>query len=128
MANIQLNLTQRSQMANSETFLQRLNTAMKGTAQYWKDFTPTQFDHYNVAVKKKKEFARKIFSTGVYENIRAYAAYLLNQYRYDDAGEPDIDETGQLSDNILMDSSPATATFEYFAGVEFGDETKQIVL
>lgn len=128
MANIQLNLTQRSQMANAETFLQRLNTAMKGTAQYWKDFTPSQVSDYNVAVQKKKEFARKIFATGVYENIRAYAAYLLNQYRYDDSGEPDIDETGQLSDSVLMDSSSSVATFEYFAGVKTGDETKQIEL
>lgn len=67
MANIQLNLTQRSQMANDESFLQRLNAAMKGTAQYWNDVPDlSRYVYQGDVIVGIAVFVRNIIGNGNY--------------------------------------------------------------
>lgn len=119
----QLTLTQRSSMATSISLQGRLVAAVKNTAEYWKNFPLDSKESYNVAVKKKKDFARQILENASLPNIQAYAEYLLNQYQFD--GDPDL-EKDELSDAVLSDSTASAATYEYFAGVQPGDDTKAI--
>ena len=128
MAQTKLWLSQRAEMAEKLSFLRRLAAAVKGTAEYWKNYPISAFADYNVAMKKKKEFARQIFSQASIPNLQAYAEYLLNQYSFDSGAGPDLDENGELSDTVISDSAASAATFDYFAGVKTGDETKQIEL
>lgn len=120
----QLSLTQKSSMAYSSTLQARLVAAVKGTADYWKNFPLDSLSAYNVAVQKKKQFARQILSNPSIPNPQAYAEYLLNQYQFDTT--PDLDGNGEVSDQVLSDSTASAATYEYFAGVQPGDDTKAI--
>lgn len=128
MAQTKLWLSQRAELADKLSFLKRLAAAVKGTAEYWKNYPLTTFENYNVAIKKRKEYARGILQGSGVQNVQAYAEYLLNQYTFDDAVGADLDENGELSDTVISDSAASAATFDYFAGVKTGDETKQIEL
>ena len=120
----QLTLSQKSEMANSLTVQRRLVAAVKGTAEYWRNYPLDSLGAYNVAVKKKKEFAKQILQNASLANSQAYTEYLLNQYQFD--GSPDLDDNGEVSDTVLSDSTASAATYDYFAGVLPGDETKAV--
>lgn len=128
MAQKKLWLSQRAELADKLSFLKRLAAAVKGTAEYWKNYPIATFENYNIAVKKRKEYSRGILQGSGVQNVQAYAEYLLNQYTFDDAVGADLDENGELSDLVITDSAASAATFDYFAGVKTGDETKQIEL
>lgn len=119
----QLTLSQKSTMANSLTLQRRLVSAVKATANYWATYSIDTFEKYNVGIQKKKTFARQILSQSSIPNPQAYAEYLLNQYT---DTNPSLDENGELSDQVLSDSSASAATYDYFAGVLPGDDTKQV--
>lgn len=119
----QLTLSQKSTMANSLTFQRRLVSAVKATANYWANYTIDTFEKYSVANKKKKEFAKLILGQASIPNPQAYAEYLLNQYT--DAN-PSLNADGELDDQILSDSSASSYTYDYFSGVQPGDDTKQV--
>lgn len=120
----QLTLTQRSEMANSLSVQRRLVAAVKGTAEYWRNYPLDSLADYNVAVKKKKEFAKQILQNASLASVQAYAEYLLNQYQFDTT--PDLDGNGEVSDTVLSDSTASAATYDYFAGVLPGDDTKPV--
>lgn len=120
-----LRLDQRAEMVNKLSFLNRLAAAIKGTADYWKNYNVDTFEKYNVGVKKRKEYAKQVLGNASVPNLQAYAEYLVYNYTYD--GEPEI-ENGELVDSVLSDSTTSANSFDYFAGVKQGDETKQIEL
>lgn len=118
----QLTLSQRSQMSNSLSLQQRLVCAVKKTANYWKDLQLDTVPKFNVANRKRKEFARQVLSSSV-PNTQSYAEYLISHYN---ETTPDLNTAGELSDLVLTDSAASAATFDYFAGVNSDDDTKQI--
>lgn len=119
----ELTLSEKAVMANSVRFQRRIVAAVKGTAEYWKNFTFSQLSDYNEANRKKKVFAKNILNNASIPNPQAYAEYLLNIYK---SSDPDLDVNGELSDQVIGDSSVSIATFEYFAGVEAGDDAKSV--
>lgn len=130
----QLTLSQRSELQNNARFQQRLGSAVVKTAKFWNDFVVDTFAEYNVANQKRKAFAKLVLKGGV-GNISSYAGSFLGSYNVDiaDVGIKETEDafnvsTNQLADAQLTDSSSASYTFDYFANVEIGDETKQINL
>ena len=127
----QLTLTQRSTMANSLTLQRRLIAAVKNTASYWRALPITTFAAYNVANQKRKVFASQLLQ-GSIPNVQAYAEYLLNAYQFATGAEAglgiDLDGNGEVSDTVLLDSAASSASYDYFSGVQAGDDTKQIIL
>lgn len=125
----QLTLSQRSMMAANPNFQNRIGMAVKKTASYWLQLPLDTVAKWNKANKKRKEFARYIMNGNVPVSMYTYAEYLLTQYNEENPdviGSPDINE-GQLSDTAITDSSASALTFDYFAGVQPGDETKPII-
>lgn len=120
-----LTLTQKANMATSLSFQLRMAAAVKAKAKTIIDAIPTTFANYNIENKKRKVFARAIFSSGSIPNPQAYAEYFLSQYN---DVNPTLDENLEVADVHLTNHPAVTATFDYFAGVETGDTIKQIIL
>ncbi len=119
----ELTLEQRSQMANNHNFQLRLSSALRKTANYWATFPLDTLPKYNKANKKKKEFARAVLS-GSPISLVAYAEYLLSIYN---EANPDLlPITEQVSDAVLTDSSASAQAYNYFAGVQPGDDTDMV--
>lgn len=131
----QLTLSQRSELQNNARFQQRMASAATKTAKFWIDFTVDEFSEYNVAVQKRKAFAKRVLGAGV-PGISSYAGAFLSAYNEDISGAGILEDdqlsfnaqTNQLSDTQLTDSSASSYTFDNGAGVETGDTTKQINL
>lgn len=131
----QLTLSQRSELQNNSRFQQRLASAATKTAKFWVDFEVDQFSEYNVANKKRKEFAKRVLAAGL-PLISSYVGAFLSAYNEDIAGQDILEDdqlsfnaqTNQLADAQLTDSSASSYTFDSAAGVEPGDTTKQINL
>ena len=131
----QLTLSERAELQNNSRFQQRLGSAVLKTAKFWLDFNVDQFSEYNVANQKRKEYARKVQSLGV-QFMNNYAGSFLSAYNTDislpgilEADQlPFNPQTNQLADAELTDSSTTSYVFDAAAGVEAGDESKQIIL
>jgi len=124
----QLTLSQRSTMAGNGYFHQRLSSAIRKTANYWLNYAMDSVAKYNKAVQKRKLLARQIMQGMLPVGMQAYAEYLLSQYNEntpDLIGGNGID-AGQVSDAVLTDSSASTLTYDFFAGVETGDDTRAV--
>lgn len=125
----QLTLSERSSMANNSIFQQRLSSAVKKTANYWKDYTLSTVADFNKANQKRKIFSRNILNSVNYVNIQAYAEYLLTQYNTESpviiSDVNNIANT-QLQDSELTDSGASSSAFDFFSGVVVGDSTEII--
>lgn len=119
-----LTLTLQAHNANSLSVQRRLVSAVKATAEYWKNYALDTIGAYNEAVRKRKIFASQILQNSSIPSPQAYAEYLLGHYSYE--GEPEIDTNGEVEDVVLADSTASAATYDYFAGVKAGDETTPI--
>lgn len=111
-------------MAANGTFQLRVSMAIRKTANYWDQFPLDQVSKFNVANKKRKEFARQVLLGGANYNIGAYTQYLLSQYNDENPdviGEPDLN-AGQLSDTAITDSPASASTYDFFSGVEPNDD------
>lgn len=116
-------------MANNPIFQQRLIAAVKKSANYWDTFPLDNLSNVNLAVQKKKVYATLILKSLVFQqSIQVYATYFLSQYNEANPDlvplDPPLVESGQLTDAVLTDSASSAKTYEYFAGVEVGDETR----
>ncbi|MEO9145099.1 MAG: hypothetical protein ABI237_06030 [Ginsengibacter sp.] len=124
-----LTLTQQSTMAGSITLQKRLVAAVKTAASYWKGFPLNTLQSYNVANQKRKLFATMVLNGSV-PNIQAYAEYLLNNYQFATGAESgqgiDLDSNDEVSDAVLSDSTASAASYDFFAGVQPGDDSKQV--
>lgn len=128
---MELNLTQRADLQNNQRFQQRLRVAVAKTANYWKQYSVSTFEQYNEAVRKRKEFARKILDGSGFSS-QYISDFILNYNNSAPVLENDELEfnasTNQLADSELTDSSTTALVFDRQAGVLAGDETKQIIL
>lgn len=89
----QLTLSQRTELANNFGFQQRLISAVKKKANYFKDLTYAAItnqatgqaaaDFHNAATQKRKRFAEMILRTNGGLNATAFAEYFLTQYNED---------------------------------------------
>ena len=120
----QLTLSQRADFSNSLNLQRRLISAAKKTANYWTGLPLDTVAKFNVGNHKRKIFARQILTSSV-PNIQSYAEYLVNQYNEQ---TPVLNTAGELDDSVLIDSQASAATFDFFAGVQSGDDSKQIIL
>lgn len=118
----QLTLQQRSQIANSQSFQVRLKAAINIVARYWASFPPANVGDYNLSVQKKKRFAKNI-QAGGHVPLQAYAEFILSGYNEE---EPDLDDDGLLSDEVISDSSYSAQAFDHFAGVGPTDDQEPI--
>lgn len=119
-----LTLSEKSQMANKNTFQQRLWAAWKHHAKYWINTeVPAQFP-YSLEIQKKKRYGKKILESD-YGNIKAIAEFFLNLYN-DQAPTPPLTPDGELTDEVLLTSTEAALTFAAFAGVVPGDDSEPI--
>lgn len=130
----ELTLTQRAELQDNNRFKSRLAAAVQKTANYWNEYVVDTFAKYNVAVKKRKEYAAKVLSNPGLPS-GGYVSYFVSKYNVDiavtsnlEADAPYDVTTNQLGDMQLTDSSTSTITFDYFAGVKAGDEATQIIL
>lgn len=130
----ELTLTQRAELQENSRFRSRLAAAVQKTANFWNDYATDTLQKYNVAVKKRKEYARQVSSNPGLPS-GGYVSYFVSKYNTDIAVTSNLESdspfdvnTNQLGDMQLTDSSTSTITFDYFAGVKTGDETTQILL
>ncbi len=125
-----LTLNERAGLLNSIRFHNRLNMAAAKTAKYWIDYATDTVAKYNVAVQKKKIFARQIIKQGV---TQEYIKQFLLKYNpadpiLENEGETFDAESNQLADSVLTESSASAETFDLMAGVVAGDESKAVEL
>ncbi len=131
----ELTTTQRADLQDNSRFNNRLAAAVQKTANYWNNVAIDTFAKYNVANQKRKQFARNIANNPDLPNS-GYAAFFLSIYNEDISlvGQLETDNipfdanSNQLSDDRLLNSSTTTITFDYFAGVQIGDDAEQIIL
>ena len=125
-----LTLNERAGLLNSIRFHNRLNMAAAKTAEYWIDYATDTVAKYNVAVQKKKIFARQIIKQGV---TQEYIKQFLLKYNpadpvLENVGQPFDAESNQLADSVLTESAASAETFDLMAGVVAGDESKAVEL
>ena len=125
-----LTLNERAGLLNSIRFHNRLNMAAAKTAKYWIDYATDTVAKYNVAVQKKKIFARQIIKQGV---TQEYIKQFLLKYNpadpiLENEGETFDAESNQLADSVLTESAASAETFDLMAGVVAGDESKAVEL
>lgn len=125
-----LTLNERAGLLNSIRFHNRLNMAAAKTAKYWLDYATDTVAKYNVAVQKKKIFARQIIKQGV---TQEYIKQFLLKYNHADpvlenVGQAFGAEINQLADSVLTESSASAETFDLMAGVVAGDDSKAVEL
>ena len=125
-----LTLNERAELLNSIRFHNRLNMAAAKTAKYWIDYATDTVAKYNVAVQKKKIFARQIIKQGV---TQEYIKQFLLKYNpadpvLENVGQPFDAESNQLADSVLTESAASAETFDLMAGVVAGDESKAVEL
>ncbi len=131
----ELTLTQRAALQENSRFSNRLAAAVQKTANYWNQYDVDTFAKYSVGNQKRKEFAKRI---SMHPGLPSagYASFFLSIYNDDIAAvgqletdnEPFDANSNQLSDARLLDSSTTAITFDYFAGVQAGDDAEQIIL
>lgn len=125
-----LTLNERAGLLNSIRFHNRLNMAAAKTAKYWIDYATDTVAKYNVAVQKKKIFARQIIKQGV---TQEYIKQFLLKYNpadpvLENVGQAFGAEINQLADSVLTESSASAETFDLMAGVVAGDDSKAVEL
>lgn len=125
-----LTLNERAELLNSIRFHNRLNMAAAKTAKYWLDYATDTVAKYNVAVQKKKIFARQIIKQGV---TQEYIKQFLLKYNPADPVLENVEqafgaEINQLADSVLTESSASAETFDLMAGVVAGDDSKAVEL
>ena len=125
-----LTLNERAELLNSIRFHNRLNMAAAKTAKYWIDYATDTVAKYNVAVQKKKIFARQIIKQGV---TQEYIKQFLLKYNpadpvLENVEQPFDAESNQLADSVLTESAASAETFDLMAGVVAGDESKAVEL
>jgi hypothetical protein len=125
-----LTLNERAGLLNSIRFHNRLNFAAAKTAKYWIDYTTDTVAKYNVAVQKRKVFARQIIKQGVSQE---YIKQFLLKYNpvdpvLENVGQAFDAEINQLADSVLTESSASAETFDLMAGVVAGDDSKAVEL
>jgi hypothetical protein len=125
-----LTLNERAGLLNSIRFHNRFNFAVAKTAKYWLDYATDTVAKYNVAVQKKKIFARQIIKQGV---TQEYIKQFLLKYNpadpvLENVGQAFGAEINQLADSVLTESSASAETFDLMAGVVAGDDSKAVEL
>ena len=116
----QLTLTQRAEMAANTAFQSKVRSWLKNRANFWKDTVTTERSEVNRAMQKRKRFAKQILLTNGFVNSILYgmSEYFLMQYNAD----PPVLDGGVLADSEF-DNAAFNAAYDYFAGVEAGDDT-----
>ncbi|MBK7097919.1 MAG: hypothetical protein IPH58_05650 [Sphingobacteriales bacterium] len=130
MATLTLTLNEKAELLNSIKFQNRINMAAAKTAKYWLDYATDTIAKYNVAVKKRKIFARQIIKQGI---TQEYIKQFLLKYNpsepiLENDGHPFDAECNQLVDSVLTDSSASAEVFDLMAGVVVGDDMKAVEL
>lgn len=121
----ELTLTQRAAIATNASHIAKVKSKLKQKANYWKDFTTVQRADVNKEMQKKKRFSQNILMQPNYaENVApGVGEFFLMQYN---TANP-VFEGGDSGSNVLADSEYESASFDaafnYFAGVQVGDNT-----
>jgi hypothetical protein len=120
----QLTLSEKSNLARSESFRFRVFQALYAKANYWVLVDNAGGAPANLAEQKKRNYA-KSFVTGLSSGIDAQAAarFWLANYTADPPdliGSPSPDE-GQPSDGALLNDVSTDVVFNRLVGVEYGD-------
>lgn len=119
----ELTLTQRATIATNLAHLAKVKSKLKQKANYWKDYPTAARADVNKDVQKKKRFARNILIQPGYTDSVALGVgeFFLMQYN---TATP-VFENDDPSLNVLADSEYESgafdAAFNYFAGIETGD-------
>jgi hypothetical protein len=120
-----LTYSEKAVMAAKETFQQRVWMGFKSLATYHTNTTPAALVDYNARLQKRKRYAKQILSQGSnFGSQKAICEFLLNEYT---TATPVLDVNNELADSELGTSGPTSGiTFDNFAGVLPGDDTKAI--
>ena len=114
---------QKQAMALTPTFQARLKFAVVENSKYWDNLPTPNVADYNVEMQKKKRYTKFVLSGGSMD-VQNYAVIFLANY---EDPNPDLiidgPYNGQLSDDVLNDSSTSVQTYKFMAGVKAGDDT-----
>lgn len=134
---MELTLSQRAGLANSQSFKNKLEAAAIKKANYWKGQAVNSVPGFNLEMQKRKRFAQAILETAnaLDRHMESYVNFFVSNYNedIDVAGQLEDDEdefnaeTNQLHDLRLTDSGAADLTYDFFAGVLAGDNTRPII-
>ncbi len=112
-ANAQLTLSQKSTLAQSATFRDRLYQALMSKANVYISQTPT-----NLQWQKQVNYA-KAFAKGISQiDVQVVARFWLANYN----GVPVLDVNNQPTDNEILNSAGLDVVYNALAGINAGDQ------
>jgi len=112
---IELTLSEKSVLAETQSFRSRIIQALNSKANFWRTATPT-----NLKMQKQKAYANLFLLGGQNAtDVHAITRFWLANYN---TTSPVLDSNNQPIDSEILESAGLDVVFDALAGVVAGDE------
>ena len=121
----QLTLSERALMAQNPVHLSKTRSKMNQKSSFWLQSDTPDRASVNKQIQKQKRYSKNLVLNQGYAESQVYklGELFLTQYNVD----PPVYENNDPTTGVLADSEYESAAFDeafnYFAGVEIGDQT-----